>query len=59
MGIWIFWTKRGETVKHIFDKVGKYKVSLRVTSTTDEYNVAEKEIIVEETVKSGGRYHSC
>lgn len=43
-----FLDAKGETVEHTFDKVGKYTVSLRVTSTTGEYNVAEKEIIVEE-----------
>lgn len=39
---------KGEKVERTFEKVGKYKVSLRVTSTTDEFDIDEKEIIVEE-----------
>lgn len=38
---------KGETIKHTFEKVGKYKISLRVTSTIGEFNIAEKEIVVE------------
>lgn len=38
----------GEIVKHTFEKIGKYTVALRVVSTTDEFNIVEKEIIVEE-----------
>ncbi len=30
-----------------FEKIGNYTVALRVTSTTGEYNVAEKDIVVE------------
>ncbi len=41
----------GVKVKHEFEKVGTYTVRLRVTSTTEEYNVAEKEIeVVEESL---------
>lgn len=36
----------GIKVKNKFTKIGKYKVSLRVTSSTGEFNVAEKEIDV-------------
>ena len=39
---------KGSTAKHTFNKIGKYNVSLRVTSTTGEFDVEEKEIIVEE-----------
>lgn len=39
---------KGETIKYTFKKSGKYKVALRVTSTIGEFDVAEKEIIVEE-----------
>lgn len=38
----------GENVSHTFDKIGKYTVSLRVTSTTGEFDVAEKIIEVME-----------
>lgn len=36
----------GKTVTHEFEKIGKYTVSLRVTSTTGEFDIAEKEIDV-------------
>jgi PKD repeat protein len=35
---------------HTFDKIGRYTVGLRVVSTTGEYDITEKEIIVEEMV---------
>lgn len=38
----------GKTVEKEFTKIGKYKVSLRVVSSTEEFDVAEKEIIVEQ-----------
>lgn len=38
----------GEKVKHKFEKIGKYTVSLRVTSTTGEEDIGEKEIEVVE-----------
>lgn len=38
----------GEKTEKTFDKIGRYKVSLRVTSTTGEYDVEEKEIIVQQ-----------
>lgn len=41
----------GKKVSHTFDKIGKYTVSLRVTSTTGEFDIEEKEIDV---VKSEG-----
>ncbi len=34
----------GVKTKHEFTKIGKYTVALRVTSSTGEFNVAEKEI---------------
>jgi len=40
----------GKTIKHTFDKIGKYKVSLRVTSTTGKSNTSDKEIDVVESV---------
>lgn len=36
----------GVELKHTFEKIGKYRVGLRVTSSTGEYNVTEKEINV-------------
>ena len=39
----------GVEVEHTFEKIGEYEVSLRVTSTTDEYDISTKEIIVEES----------
>ncbi|MFA5821335.1 MAG: PKD domain-containing protein, partial [Candidatus Gracilibacteria bacterium] len=41
---------KGATVTNTFDKIGRYTVALRVTSTTGEFETAEKEIIVEEKV---------
>lgn len=38
----------GETAEHTFTKLGTYTVALRVTSTTGEFNVFEKEIEVKE-----------
>jgi len=38
----------GVTAEYEFDKLGRYTVSLRVTSTTDEFDIAEKEIVVQE-----------
>lgn len=38
----------GVNVTHTFEKIGKYTVALRVVSTTDEYDISEKEIVVEE-----------
>ncbi len=38
----------GVTAEYEFEKIGVYTVSLRVTSTTGEYAVAEKDIKVEE-----------
>ena len=38
----------GKTAEYEFDKIGKYTVSLRVTSTTGEFDVSEKEIEVKE-----------
>lgn len=40
----------GKTIKHTFDKVGKYKVSLRVTSTTGKSNTSDKDIEVVESI---------
>ncbi len=40
----------GETVEFTFKKIGKYTVSLRVISTTEEFDIAEKEIVVGETI---------
>lgn len=40
----------GKTIKHTFDKIGKYKVSLRVTSTTGKSNTSDKEINVIESI---------
>ncbi|MCX6734848.1 MAG: PKD domain-containing protein [Candidatus Peregrinibacteria bacterium] len=40
----------GKTIKHTFDKIGKYKVSLRVTSTTGRSNTSDKEINVVESI---------
>lgn len=40
----------GKTIKHKFEKIGKYQVSLRVTSTTGKSNTTEKEINVEESI---------
>lgn len=40
----------GKTIKHTFGKIGKYKVSLRVTSTTGKSNTSEKEIEVLESI---------
>lgn len=37
---------QGDKVEHTFDKIGKYKVSLRVTTSTDESDTQEKEIDV-------------
>lgn len=34
----------GAQIEHSFEKIGKYLVRLRVTSSTGEYNIAEKEI---------------
>lgn len=39
---------KGETTEYEYKKLGRYKVALRVTSTTGEFSVGEKEIIVEE-----------
>lgn len=44
----IFDDAEGEVVKHTFEKIGSYTVALRVVSTTDESNIAEKEIVVGE-----------
>lgn len=41
----------GETVDYTFEKIGKYNVALRVTSTTGEFDVAEKEITVKDSVE--------
>lgn len=38
----------GENIIHTFEKIGRYRVSLRVTSTTGEYDIEEKDIIVAE-----------
>lgn len=38
----------GAEITHTFEKIGIYEVSLRVTSTTEEFNVSTKEIVVEE-----------
>lgn len=44
----LFDDAEGAELEHEFEKIGKYKVSLRVTSTTGEYDVSEKEINVQE-----------
>ncbi len=41
---------KGKTIKHTFEKIGTYKVSLRVTSTTGRSNTSEKEISVVESI---------
>lgn len=41
----------GAKATETFDKIGKYTVSLRVTSTTGEFDVSEKEINVLESVE--------
>ncbi len=41
---------KGDQVTHTFEKIGRYTVALRVTSTTGEFETAEKEIIVEEEI---------
>lgn len=38
----------GVKVEHTFDKIGIYVVALRVTSTIGDFEVSEKEIVVEE-----------
>ena len=38
----------GVEATHTFEKIGKYKVALRVTSTLGDYAIGEKEIIAEE-----------
>ncbi len=40
----------GKTLKHKFEKIGKYQVSLRITSTTGKSNTSEKEINVLESI---------
>ena len=40
----------GKTIKHTFDKIGKYQVSLRVTSTTGKSNTSDKQIDVVESI---------
>jgi len=40
----------GKTAEYEYEKVGKYTAALRVTSTTDESDVSEKEIVVEESM---------
>ncbi|MBI4975646.1 PKD domain-containing protein [Candidatus Peregrinibacteria bacterium] len=40
---------QGVAVKHTFDKMGKYRVVLRVTSKAGDYNTIDKEINVEES----------
>ncbi|MBI5754113.1 PKD domain-containing protein [Candidatus Peregrinibacteria bacterium] len=40
----------GKTIKHTFTKIGKYKVSLRVTSTTGKSNTGDKDIEVLESI---------
>ncbi len=40
----------GIQVSHEFTKLGVYTVALRVTNTIGEYNIEEKEIVVEEAV---------
>ncbi|MBI2634744.1 PKD domain-containing protein, partial [Candidatus Peregrinibacteria bacterium] len=48
----VFDDAEGDIIENTFDKVGRYKVSLRVTGTTlDESDVAEKEINVKEVVE--------
>ncbi|MBI4231850.1 PKD domain-containing protein [Candidatus Peregrinibacteria bacterium] len=42
---------KGPKTKETFDKIGKYTVSLRVKSTTGEFDVSEKEINVLESVE--------
>ncbi|MBP7670751.1 PKD domain-containing protein [Candidatus Gracilibacteria bacterium] len=34
----------GQQLEHTFEKIGKYLVKLRVTSSTGEFNIAEKQI---------------
>ncbi len=38
----------GVTAEYEFDKIGRYTVSLRVTSTIGDFEISEKEIVVEE-----------
>ncbi|MFH1284124.1 MAG: PKD domain-containing protein [Candidatus Peregrinibacteria bacterium] len=40
--------EEGAKITHTFDKIGRYTVGLRVVSTTGEFAVTEKEIVVEE-----------
>jgi len=44
----VFDDAEGEILSHEFEKIGKYTVALRVTSTTGEFDVTEKQIVVEE-----------
>ncbi len=46
----LFDDAQGAEAKYEFEKIGRYTVSLRVVSSTGEYNIAEKEIIVEKQV---------
>ncbi|MFH1533415.1 MAG: PKD domain-containing protein [Nitrospirota bacterium] len=39
----------GITATHEFEKIGRYAVALRVTSTIGDFEISEKEIVVEET----------
>lgn len=41
----VFTDAEGENVTHTFEKTGKYKVALRVTSSLGDYATTEKEIV--------------
>lgn len=41
----------GVKVSHKFEKIGKYKVALRVTSALGDYAIVEKEIVAKEAVR--------
>jgi PKD repeat protein len=43
-----FSDEEGVNITHKFEKIGKYKVALRVTSTSEDFQISEKEIIVTE-----------
>lgn len=40
----------GKTIKHKFEKIGQYKVSLRITSSNGKSNTSDKEIEVLESI---------
>ena len=42
----VFTDAKGATIKHTFDQIGTYKVNLRVTDNTGQYEITTKEIKV-------------